>query len=422
MFDYPEFSRELLDAAKEAEEELAPVFRKIDDISEANQYKVLNAFRKNRIAEQHFNSGTGYGYSESGRDRLEQVYADIFHCEDALVRPQITCGTHAIYLALSSILLPGDELLYITGMPYDSLEMSIGITSCAMSLAEFGIAFDHTDLVDDRSFDYESIKNKIRPETKAVAIQRSKGYRKRASLSSEYIGEAVRFVKGIKPDIIVFVDNCYGEFVEINEPTNFGADLIAGSLIKNPGGGLAPTGGYLAGRADLIERCAYRLTAPGLGREVGTTQGVMRLFYQGLSLAPKVVSQALKNAHFLAAMCERFGFETSPGRDETHHCIVQTVDLGTPENLTAFCSAVQASSYVDSYVACEGSDMPGYSDKVIMASGAFISGSSIELSCDGPMREPYTAYFQGGLTYEHGKYAILSALSKMLSRTQDVDK
>lgn len=422
MFEYPEFSRELLNLAAETEEKLAPVFRQIDEISEANQYKVLNAFRKNRIAAQHFSSGSGYGYDEYGRDRLEQVFADVFHTEDALVRPQITCGTHAIYLALSSILLPGDELLYISGMPYDSLEMSIGITGSPMSLAEYGITFDHADLIDDKFFDLESIRAKIGPNTKAVAIQRSKGYKTRASLSSEYIGEAVRFVKGIKPDIIVFVDNCYGEFVELEEPSDNGADLCAGSLIKNPGGGLASTGGYIVGRADLIERCAFRLTAPGLGKEVGTTQGLLRSFYQGFSLAPKVVSQALKSAHFMAALCEHFGFKTCPGSDEVHHCIVQAVDLDTPENLTAFCSAVQAASYVDSYVSCEGSDMPGYSDKVIMASGAFVSGSSIELSCDGPMREPYTAYFQGGLTYEHGKYAILSAVSRMLASAENVDK
>ena len=410
MFKYPEFSEKLLELAEKVEEELAPIYKEIDDISEENQYKVLNAFRKNRVAEQHFYSGTGYGYNESGRERLEEVYADIFHTEDALVRTQITCGTHAIYLGLSSNLLPGDELLYITGSPYDSLEMSIGITDSAMSLKEYGVSFDYVDLIDEERFDFDGIREKIRPNTKIVAIQRSKGYKTRASLSPEYIGEAVRFVKAIKDDVIVFVDNCYGEFVDTTEPTDYGVDLCVGSLIKNPGGGLAPIGGYIVGRHDLIERCAFRLTAPGLGKEVGPSLGVLRSFYQGLSLAPKVVSQAVKSAHFLARLCEEFGYSTSPASGEKHHCIVQTVDLKSPEKLTAFCKAIQAASYVDSYVSPEGSDMPGYADKVIMASGAFISGSSIELSCDGPMREPYTAYFQGGLTYEHGKYAILSAL------------
>ena len=411
MYRYPEFSEEMLDLAEKIEGELAQTFKTIDEISEENQYKVLNAFRKNRIAEQHFYSSSGYGYNESGREKLEQVYADVFHTEDALVRSQITCGTHAIYLGLSANLLPGDELLYITGSPYDSLEMSIGIKDSVMSLKEFGISFDHIELINEEKFDFDGIRKKIKPNTKIVAIQRSKGYKTRASLSPEYIGEAVKLVKSVNKDIIVFVDNCYGEFVDVTEPTDFGVDLCVGSLIKNPGGGLAPIGGYLVGRGDLIERCAFKLTAPGLGKEVGPSLGTLRSFYQGLSLAPKVVSQAVKSAHFLAAMCEHFGFNTNPASNEKHHCIVQTVDLKSPENLTAFCKAIQAASYVDSYVSPEGWDMPGYSDKVIMASGAFISGSSIELSCDGPMREPYTAYFQGGLTYEHGKYAILSAIS-----------
>lgn len=414
MFDYPEFDSELLSVAKKVEEDLQPVFKRIDDVSEANQYKVLNAFRKHRVAAHHFNSGSGYGYDESGRDILESIYADIFHTEDALVRPQITCGTHAIYLALSSLLLPGDELLYITGRPYDSLEMSIGIIDSAVSLKEFGISFDYAELKEDRYFDFDAIQARITDKTKVVAIQRSKGYRSRVSFNPEQIGEAISFVKSIKPDVIVFVDNCYGEFTWTTEPSDFGADVCAGSLIKNPGGGLALCGGYIAGRAELIERCAYRLTAPGLGKEVGVSLGTLRSFYQGLSLAPMIVANALKSAHFLAAMCEHYGFNTHPSSSDIHGCIVQTVDLETPENLTAFCSAIQSASYVDSHVRCEGSDMPGYSDQVIMASGAFVSGSSIELSCDGPMREPYTAYFQGSLTYEHGKYAILTAVNKLL--------
>ncbi len=410
MFDYPDINNEILTAAKEVEEGLQARFRSIEEISEANQYKVLQAFRKNRVSEADFNTTSGYGYNETGRDKLEQVYADIFHSEDALVRAQITCGTHAIYLALSANLLPGDELIYISGSPYDSLEMSIGIKGGPVSLAEYGVSFNYVDLLPNGDFDKEAIRTAITGKTKMVAIQRSKGYRNRPSLSVEKTGEIIAFVKDIKPDIIVFVDNCYGEFVETDEPTDVGADLIAGSLIKNPGGGLAPTGGYLAGRKDLIERCAFRLTAPGLGKEVGISSGMLKSFYQGLSMAPKVVAEALKNAHFLAGMCERYGYAASPRSDETHHCIVEAADLCSADKVVDFCGAIQAASYVDSYAKPVGWDMPGYSDNVVMASGAFISGSSIELSADGPLREPYTVFFQGGLTYEHGKYAIMSAI------------
>lgn len=415
MYRYPEFSDELIRLAEEKEQELTPVYRQIDEISEANQYKILNAFRNNKISDIHFNSSSGYGYSEIGRDQLEKVYSEVFHAEDALVRSQITCGTHAIYLGLSACLLPGDELLYITGSPYDSLEMSVGIVSSPMSLAEYGITFDYVDLIDEERFDFEGIKAKIRNNTKVVAIQRSKGYKVRTSLSPDEIGEAVRFIKNIKEDVIIFVDNCYGEFVDIKEPTDCGADLIAGSLIKNPGGGLAPIGGYLAGRADLIERCAFKLTAPGLGKEVGPSLGgVLKAYYQGLSIAPMIVANALKNAHFLAALANHFGFRTCPAPMEKHHCIVQTVDMKDPEVLARFCRALQAASYVDSFVKPEGADTPGYTDKVIMACGAFMEGSSIELSADGPMREPYTVYFQGGLSHEHGRYAILSAINAVL--------
>jgi len=391
MFRYPEFSDKLLDMAERIEEDLQPDFRKIELISEENQYKVLNAFRTHRISDIHFNSSSGYGYSEIGREQLEAVYADVFHSEDALVRS------------------------HVTGSPYDSLEMSVGIVSSPLSLAEYGVTFDYVDLTDDTSFDFEGIRAKIRPSTKVVAIQRSKGYKVRSTMSPEEIGEVVKFVKSIREDIIIFVDNCYGEFVDTTEPTDFGADLIAGSLIKNPGGGLAPIGGYLCGRADLIERCAFRLTAPGLGKEVGPSLGgVLKQYFQGLSIAPMVVANALKNAHFLAAMAEEMGFRTCPASHEKHHCIVQTVDMTDPEVLTKFCTELQGASFVDSFVRPEGADTPGYTDKVIMACGAFMEGSSIELSADGPMREPYTVYFQGGLSYEHGKYAILSAMNALM--------
>ncbi len=416
MFHYPDIDEKLITLAETKEQELAEIYRKIEEISEANQYKVLSAFQKHRIAEADFNQSSGYGYGETGRENLERVYADIFHTEDALVRSQITCGTHALYLALSANLLPGDELLFVSGSPYDSLEKSIGIMDSPMSLKEYGITYRVVDLKADGSFDLDRIAEAISPKTKIVYIQRSKGYVNRPSLSCEQIGEAARLVKGIRSDLIVMVDICYGEFTETQEPTDVGADLCVGSLIKNPGGGLAPIGGYIAGRADLIERCAFRLTAPGLGKEVGGSLGTLKSMYQGLSLAPKVVGEALKNAHFAAAMYEHFGFACAPASHETHHCIVEAIDMKDPEILRAFCETIQESSYVDSYVRPEAWDMPGYQDQVIMASGAFISGSSIELSADGPMREPYTVFFQGGLTYEHGKYAILKTLQRITNR------
>ena len=416
MFDYPDIDRNILKAAKEAEEGLAPVFKKIDYTCEANQYRVLNAFRKNRVSEACFNSSAGYGYGETGREVLEKVYADVFGTEDALVRSQITCGTHAIYLALSANLLPGDEIVFITGKPYDSLEMAVGIKPSPLSLAEMGVTCKIVDLIGGEGFDKEAIKDAIGPETKIAAIQRSKGYSCRHSFTSKEIGEITTFIKEINKDIIVFVDNCYGEFVCEEEPSYYGADLTAGSLIKNPGGGLAQTGGYIVGRADLIERCAFRLTAPGLGKEVGPSLGTLRTFYQGLSLAPKVVAQALKSAYFASALFDRYGYSVCPGPDEERGCIVQAIDLLSAEKVNVFCGAIQASSYVDSYVRPEGWDMPGYSDNVIMASGAFISGSSIEISADAPMRPPYTVFLQGGLTYEHGKYAVMNALSAVTGK------
>ncbi|MBR3360950.1 MAG: methionine gamma-lyase family protein [Lachnospiraceae bacterium] len=414
MFHYPDIDDAIITKAAQIEEELKEVFHRIDEISEANQYKVLSAFIKHKVCEADFNSGSGYGYNEVGREKLESVYADIFHTEDALVRPQITCGTHALFLALSAILLPGDEILFLSDAPYDSLEKSIGITDSPGSLKEHGISYRIVPMLEGAHFDFEAIRSNIRENTKIAYIQRSKGYVNRPSLSCEQIKEAVDFVRSIRDDIILFVDNCYGEFVEDKEPTDAGADICVGSLIKNPGGGLAPMGGYIAGRADLIERCAFRLTAPGLGKEIGGALGTLKSFYQGLSLAPKVVSEALKNAHFLAAMCEAYGFHASPSSQDVHHCIVEAIDFYDPEKVIAFCRAIQHSSYVDSYVTPEPWEMPGYNDPVIMASGAFMNGSSIELSADGPLREPYTVYYQGGLTYEHGKYAIMRALTEIM--------
>lgn len=413
MFKYPDIDEKILKTAEEKERQLAGVFEEIDYTCEANQYKVLNSFRKNRVDSTCFYSSSGYGYGEVGRETLEKVYADVFHTEDALVRPLITCGTHAIYLALSANLLPGDEIVFISGKPYDSLEMSVGLTESPCSLKEMGVSVKIVDLIDNKEFDKEAIRAAISDKTKIAAVQRSKGYKDRKSFLPSEIGEITSFVKSIKKDIIVFTDNCYGEFVCADEPTDYGVDLMAGSLIKNPGGGLSPIGGYIVGRKDLVERCAFRLTAPGLGKEVGPSLGTLRSFYQGFSLAPKVTNQALRTAYFASSMFKEYGYRVYPDPAEKRGCIVQAIDFLEPEKLNKFCKAIQAASYVDSYVTPEGWDMPGYSDNVIMASGAFISGSSIELSADGPMRPPYTAFFQGGLTYEHGKYAILSALNAL---------
>ena len=409
MFHYPDITENTLNLATECEAELSQMFHEIDEISEANQYKVLQSFMKNRVAESDFFASSGYGYNELGREKLEQVYADIFHTEDALVRPQITCGTHALYLGLSSVLLPGDEIVFATGKPYDSLEKSIGMKDSPGSLKEQGISWSVVDLIDGSEFDHARIRASIKPHTKVLYIQRSKGYSTRMSLSPEQIGSAIACAKAVKPDLIAVVDNCYGEFVDLTEPTDHGADLCIGSLIKNPGGGLAPIGGYLAGKRDLIERCSFRLTAPGLGKEVGGSLGVLKAFYQGLSLAPSVTANAVKNAAFAAALFEKLGYETSPAAMKKHHCIVQTITLRDPDKISRFCGAIQGASYVDSYVRPEAWDMPGYSDQVIMASGAFINGSSIELSADGPLRDPFLVFFQGGLTWEHGKYAIMKA-------------
>ncbi len=389
-------------------------FAAIDAIAEANQLKVIAAMQKNRVAANHFNLSTGYGYDDEGRDTLERVYADCFGAEAALVRPQITCGTHALALALGANLLPGDELLSPVGGPYDTLEEVIGIRESVGSLKEYGVSYRQVDLLPDGSFDTDKICAAISKKTKFITIQRSKGYATRPSFSVAQIGELIALCKQCKPDVICMVDNCYGEFTELIEPVNVGADLMVGSLIKNPGGGLAPTGGYICGRADLIERCARRLTAPGLGREVGANLGLLTQFYQGFFLAPTVVSSAVKGAVFAANCYEKLGFRVIPGAFEARHDIIQAVELGSREGMIAFCKGIQAAAPVDSYVTPEPAPMPGYDSDVIMAAGAFVQGSSIELSADGPTRPPYAVYFQGGLTWYHAKLGILMSLQKML--------
>lgn len=389
-------------------------FAAIDAIAEANQLKVIAAMQKNRVAANHFNLSTGYGYDDEGRDTLERVYADCFGAEAALVRPQITCGTHALALALGANLLPGDELLSPVGGPYDTLEEVIGIRESVGSLKEYGVSYRQVDLLPDGSFDTDKICAAISNKTKLITIQRSKGYATRPSFSVAQIGELIALCKQCKPDVICMVDNCYGEFTELIEPVNVGADLMVGSLIKNPGGGLAPTGGYICGRADLIERCARRLTAPGLGREVGANLGLLTQFYQGFFLAPTVVSSAVKGAVFAANCYEKLGFHVIPGASEVRHDIIQAVELGSREGMIAFCEGIQAAAPVDSYVTPEPAPMPGYDSDVIMAAGAFVQGSSIELSADGPTRPPYAVYFQGGLTWYHAKLGILMSLQKML--------
>ena len=389
-------------------------FDQIDEIAEYNQAKVLAAMQKNRVNAACFAATTGYGYNDVGRDTLERVYADCFHTEAALVRPQITCGTHALAVALSANLLPGDELLSPVGRPYDTLEEVIGIRESACSLKEYGVTYDEVALLPDGSIDYEGIRRKIRPQTKLVTIQRSKGYATRPTLSVAQIGELIAFVKGIRSDIICMVDNCYGEFVERIEPSDVGADMIVGSLIKNPGGGLAPIGGYICGTKACIDRCAYRLSAPGLGQEVGANLGLMTSLYQGFFLSPTVVAGALKGAIFAANIYERLGFRCIPNATESRHDIIQAVELGSEEAMVAFCRGIQAAAPVDSYVTPLPWDMPGYENQVIMAAGAFIQGSSIELSADGPIREPYAVYFQGGLTWTHAKIGILMSLQKLV--------
>ena len=389
-------------------------FAGIDANAEINQAKVLAAMHKNRVNATHFAATTGYGYDDFGRDNLERVYADCFHTEAALVRPQITCGTHALAVALSANLLPGDELLAVSGKPYDTLEEVIGLRESKCSLMEYGVKYRQVDLLDNGDFDLAAIPAAINEKTKLIHIQRSKGYQTRPTLSVEAIGGVIALCKRIKPDVVVMVDNCYGEFVETIEPSDVGADMIVGSLIKNPGGGLAPIGGYICGTQACIDRCAYRLSAPGLGQEVGANLGLMPAFYQGFFLAPTVVAGALKGAVFTAAAYERLGFRVVPGPQEERHDIIQAVELGSEKGMLAFCKGIQAAAPVDSYVTPVPSDMPGYDSQVIMAAGAFVQGSSIELSADGPIRPPYAVYYQGGLTWYHAKLGVLLSLQNML--------
>ncbi|MBQ8814323.1 MAG: methionine gamma-lyase family protein [Lachnospiraceae bacterium] len=407
-------SPRLVALANDVEESLKERFAQIDEVAEYNQLKVLRAMQQNRVSEMHFHGSSGYGYNDDGRDALEQIYADVFGAESALVRPQITCGTHALYTALASQLRPGDELLSPVGLPYDTLQEVIGIRESNGSLAEYGITYAQVDLLPDGEFDYEGIRAAINERTKMATIQRSKGYASRPTLSVKRIGELVAFIKSIKPDVICMIDNCYGEFTETIEPTEVGADMIVGSLIKNPGGGLAPCGGYIAGRKDCIERAAYRLCSPGLGKEVGANLGVNLSFYQGFFLAPTVTAGALKSAIFAAALYERLGFTVYPDSKVSRHDIIQAVCLEKPEALIAFCKGIQAAAPVDSYVTPEPWDMPGYNEPVIMAAGAFVQGSSIELSADGPLRPPYNVYFQGGLTWYHGRFGIVMSAQKLL--------
>lgn len=388
-------------------------FRTFNANAEYNQLKVIHAMQENRVNESCFHYASGYGYNDQGRDVLEKVYASVFHTESALVRPQITCGTHALALALSANLRPGDELLSPAGKPYDTLEEVIGIRPSKGSLAEYGIRYRQVDLLPNGYFDYPAIESALNERTRVVTIQRSKGYQTRPSYSVEEIGELISFIKHINPNVICMVDNCYGEFVERIEPSDVGADMVVGSLIKNPGGGLAPIGGYIAGREDLIENCAFRLTSPGLGKEVGASLGVMQSFYQGLFLAPSVVCSALKGAVFAATIYEKLGFSVIPNGRESRHDIIQAVTLGSPEGVIYFCKGIQSAAPVDSYVSPEPWAMPGYDSDVIMAAGAFVQGSSIELSADGPIKPPYTVYFQGGLTWHHAKLGILKSLQSL---------
>ncbi|MBR6479823.1 MAG: methionine gamma-lyase family protein [Clostridia bacterium] len=408
-------SKKVVDLSEEIIVSLKDRFSDIDKVAELNQMKVLGAMQKNRVSAACFAGTTGYGHDDLGRDTLEKVYADVFHTDAALVRGQITCGTHALAVALMANLLPGDEMLCPAGKPYDTLEEVIGIRDCPGSLKEYGVTYSQVDLLPDNSFDFDGISAAINDKTKLVEIQRSKGYEMRPTFSVAQICELIKFIKGIKPDVIVMVDNCYGEFVETLEPSDVGADLTVGSLIKNPGGGLAPIGGYICGKKELIERCAYRLTAPGIGSDVGASLMLNTQLYQGLFLAPTVVAAAVKGAVFAAALYERLGFNVIPKSDEPRYDIIQSVELGTKEKLIAFCRGIQSSAPVDSFATPVPAPLPGYGDDVIMAAGAFVQGSSIELSADGPMRPPYAVYFQGGLTFPHIKLGIMKSLQELLN-------
>ena len=415
MYEQLGISGPVYEFGEEIIRQLRERFEVVDQVAEANQAKVLHALQKNKVSANCFAATTGYGYDDIGREKLEQVYADTFHTEAALVRPQITCGTHALAVALSANLLPGDELLSPAGGPYDTLEEVIGIRESPCSLKEYGVSYRQVDLLPDGTFDYDNIRTAIHEKTKMVTIQRSKGYATRPSFSVKQIGELIAFCKAIKPDLIVMVDNCYGEFVEAIEPSDVGADMIVGSLIKNPGGGLAPIGGYICGTRTCVDRCGFRLSAPGLGQEVGANLGLLPSLYQGFFLAPTVVAGALKGAIFAANIYERLGYHVIPNSTESRHDIIQAVEFGSPEAMLAFCEGIQAAAPVDSYVTPVPWAMPGYDAEVVMAAGAFVQGSSIELSADGPIRPPYAVYFQGGLTWYHAKTGILMSLQKLVN-------
>lgn len=415
-------SPKVLDHVKKCEEAVSGRFDRLDDIMAYNQYKVLDAFQKNRICDRHFSWNTGYGYDDAGRDALEQVYADVFNAEAALVRPIIVNGTHALTLTLMGILRPGDKLIYCTGAPYDTLEEVIGIRGEGKgSLREYGVSYSQVELRDDGRIDFDALGEAIGPDTRMVTLQRATGYGWRRAITIEEIKEWADFVHGINPDIVCMVDNCYGEFLHTLEPTDVGADIMAGSLIKNPGGGLALTGGYVAGRRDLVEKISYRMTSPGIGGECGLTFGQTRTMLQGLFIAPKTVNGAVKGAVLCAEVFSSLGFPVCPEADDERSDIIQAVRLGSPEAVIAFCKGIQASAPVDSHVSPEPWDMPGYEDPVIMAAGAFVQGSSIELSADAPIREPYNVYFQGGLTYEHSKFGVIKALQYITEMTNYSD-
>ncbi|MGM9949488.1 MAG: aminotransferase class I/II-fold pyridoxal phosphate-dependent enzyme [Lysinibacillus sp.] len=407
-------TNDTLALAEKVEALVRPQHKKADDMAFFNQQKVLSAFRKHQVSDYHLHPSSGYGYDDEGRDNLERVYAEVFGAEAAIVRPQIISGTHAITLSLFGVLRPGDGLVYITGKPYDTLQSIVdGGDKDTGSLKDFGIRYSHVDLLENKEIDWEGVKQAVDAQTKMVAIQRSKGYATRPSFTVEQIAGMVERIREIAPQAVIFVDNCYGEFVEAMEPTEVGADLMAGSLIKNPGGGLAKIGGYIAGRAALVEKCAYRMTSPGIGAEAGASLNALADFYQGFFMAPHTVAQALKGAIFTSAMLEEAGMKTAPHYTDQRTDLIQSVSFQTAEQMVAFCRQIQAASPINAHFAPEPAYMPGYADDVIMAAGTFVQGSSIELTADGPIRPPYTAFIQGGLTYEHVKYAICCAVQAL---------
>jgi len=418
MLEFLTHGEKLAPVVADVEKMILERHKEIDEVIEYNQFRVLQSFRKHKVSDSHFIPTTGYGYDDIGRDTLEEIFADVLGGEAGLVRPQIISGTHAISTALFGVLRPGDELLYITGKPYDTLEEIVGIRgeSGNGSLKDFGIGYEAIDLVNDRRINYEKVANKMTKQTKVIGIQRSKGYGTRPSFTIEQIKEMILFVKEIDPNVIVFVDNCYGEFVEKLEPCHVGADLMAGSLIKNPGGGLAKTGGYIVGRKDLVEKCGYRLTSPGIGREAGASLYALQDMYHGFFMAPHITGQALKGAIFTAAFLEKLGMNTNPSWDAVRTDLIQSVQFDDKDKMIAFCQAIQAASPINAHFTPTANYMPGYEDDVIMAAGTFIQGASIELTADGPIRPPYIAYVQGGLTYAHVKIAICSAVNSLIEK------